>query len=61
MAQVVCDALMCLCPTPWLGWHKKHPDNPLFEPMETVNKLVSEGKLGMKTGEGFYDHRKSKK
>jgi len=43
---------------PRTGWHERFPDNPLFKPMEKVNKLVSEGKLGMKTGEGFYSHQK---
>ncbi|ESP01467.1 hypothetical protein LOTGIDRAFT_203490 [Lottia gigantea] len=40
------------------GWCEKYPDNPLFQPSAMVNKLVSEGKLGMKTGEGFYSHKK---
>ncbi len=40
------------------GWHKRFPDNPLFEPSEKLNQLVAEGKLGMKTGEGFYKHKK---
>ncbi|XP_003382711.1 PREDICTED: hydroxyacyl-coenzyme A dehydrogenase, mitochondrial-like [Amphimedon queenslandica] len=40
------------------GWHKKFPDNPLFAPSETLNKLVDEGKLGVKTGEGFYKYDK---
>lgn len=40
------------------GWHENYPDNPLFNPVEMVNRLVSEGKLGMKTGEGFYSHQK---
>lgn len=40
------------------GWHKAYPDNPLFAPSALLNKLVSEGKLGMKTGEGFYNHKK---
>ncbi|XP_034244742.1 hydroxyacyl-coenzyme A dehydrogenase, mitochondrial-like isoform X1 [Thrips palmi] len=40
------------------GWHEKMPENPLFNPLDTLNKLVSEGKLGMKTGEGFYSYKK---
>ncbi|KAL3272911.1 hypothetical protein HHI36_014370 [Cryptolaemus montrouzieri] len=39
------------------SWHKKFPDNPLFEPIKTVDKLVKEGKLGRKTGEGFYKYK----
>jgi len=38
------------------GWHEKFPDNPLFEPSELIKKLVSEGKLGKKSGEGFYKY-----
>ncbi|KAJ3644559.1 hypothetical protein Zmor_022283 [Zophobas morio] len=40
------------------GWHKKFPDNPLFVPNESVDKLVKEKKLGLKTGEGFYKYTK---
>ncbi|XP_041362773.1 hydroxyacyl-coenzyme A dehydrogenase, mitochondrial-like [Gigantopelta aegis] len=40
------------------GWHERFPDNPLFKPIPMLNKLVGEGKLGMKTGEGFYSHKK---
>lgn len=40
------------------GWHKKFPENPLFEPCASVKKLVSEGKLGRKSGEGFYKYDK---
>lgn len=36
------------------GWSAKDPGNPLFAPSELLNKLVAEGKLGKKTGEGFY-------
>jgi len=48
---------------PWilfqrLGWAEKYPDNPLFQPLASVNKLVKEGKLGMKTGEGWYKYPK---
>ncbi|XP_058459746.1 hydroxyacyl-coenzyme A dehydrogenase, mitochondrial-like [Malaya genurostris] len=40
------------------GWHEKYPDNPLFKPVKLVEKLVSEGKLGVKSGEGFYSYKK---
>lgn len=40
------------------GWHKGDPSNPLFQPSETLNKLVASGKLGMKTGEGYYKYEK---
>ncbi|XP_066994542.2 hydroxyacyl-coenzyme A dehydrogenase, mitochondrial isoform X2 [Anabrus simplex] len=38
------------------GWHKKFPDEPLFKPSKLMKKLVSEGKLGRKSGEGFYKY-----
>ena len=41
-----------------LGWHKEYPDVELFRPSELLNKLVAEGKLGAKSGEGFYKHKK---
>ncbi|XP_023029371.2 hydroxyacyl-coenzyme A dehydrogenase, mitochondrial isoform X1 [Leptinotarsa decemlineata] len=40
------------------GWHKKFPDNPLFQPCGSLQKLVQDGKLGMKTGEGYYKYNK---
>lgn len=41
------------------GWHKKYPDNPLFKPAQIMRKMVKEGKLGRKTGEGFYNYNKN--
>jgi len=40
------------------GWAEKFPENPLFKPVQTLNRLVEEGKLGMKSGEGFYKYNK---
>lgn len=42
----------------FLGWAKKFPDSPLFKPVPTLDALVAEGKLGIKTGEGFYKYNK---
>jgi 3-hydroxyacyl-CoA dehydrogenase len=39
------------------GWHKNYPDEPLFRPCALLKKLVGEGKLGKKSGEGFYKHK----
>ena len=47
-------------PSVYAGWCVSDPGNPLFQPTESVNKLVEEGKLGMKTGEGFYKYDKKK-
>lgn len=40
------------------GWHKKFPDEVLFKPIPLLNKLVAEGKLGLKSGEGIYKYEK---
>lgn len=38
------------------GWHEKFPENPLFNPIQKLNQLVSEKKFGVKSGEGFYKY-----
>ncbi|CAJ0584251.1 unnamed protein product, partial [Mesorhabditis spiculigera] len=39
------------------GWHKAYPDEPLFRPSRLLEEKVSQGKLGRKSGEGFYKHK----
>lgn len=39
------------------GWQEKFPDNPLFKVPKSQEKLVKEGKLGRKTGEGYYKYK----
>jgi len=38
------------------GWHLRYPDDPRFEPSVYLDKLVAEGKLGRKSGEGFFKY-----
>lgn len=40
------------------GWSKQFPDHPLFKKIDLLEKLVKEGKLGRKSGEGFYKYNK---
>jgi len=42
------------------GWHQKFPDNPLFNPIPKLDKLVANNQLGHKTGTGFYDYSGTK-
>lgn len=39
------------------GWHKQYPTEPLFMPNKKLDELVKNGKLGRKSGEGFYKYK----
>jgi len=43
------------------GWHERYPDEPAFAVPEVLATMVAEGKLGRKTGEGFYKWEGDKK
>lgn len=36
------------------GWKERYPDEPAFEVPKILATMVAEGKLGRKSGEGFY-------
>lgn len=38
------------------GWEKRFPNDPMFKSSEMVKKLVKEGRLGKKTGAGWYKY-----
>ena len=40
------------------GWEEKYPSNEMFKVPEKLISLVDEGKLGRKSGEGFYNYSK---
>lgn len=37
------------------GWHQRYPTDPLFTPSAMLKQMVKEGKLGRKSGKGFYE------
>jgi len=43
------------------GWYKKFPSNPTFKPSTVLEDMVAKGKLGVKSGEGFYKYDKTSK
>jgi 3-hydroxyacyl-CoA dehydrogenase len=36
------------------GWNERYPDDPAFDVPPLLVQMVADGKLGRKTGEGFY-------
>merc|ERR1712146_69674 len=38
------------------GWAEDYPEEPLFKPVNVIAEKVKEGKLGNKSGQGFYDY-----
>jgi len=40
------------------GWHQRIPEDHRYTPCESLDSLVNSGKLGRKSGEGFYRYGK---
>ena len=40
------------------GWRKRFPNDPTFKTSVVLDELVAEGRLGRKSGEGFYNYKK---
>jgi len=40
------------------GWEKRFPNDPTYKTSKLVEKMVKEGKLGQKSGEGWYKYKK---
>jgi 3-hydroxyacyl-CoA dehydrogenase len=40
------------------SWSKAEPENPIFRPSKLIDEKVAAGKLGRKSGEGFYKYTK---
>lgn len=40
------------------SWSKVEPENPIFQPSKLIDGKVAAGKLGRKSGEGFYKYTK---
>ncbi|KAI6221783.1 3-hydroxybutyryl-CoA dehydrogenase [Aphelenchoides fujianensis] len=38
------------------GWHQSYPEDPRYKPMPSMEKLIAEGKLGRKSGQGFHTY-----
>lgn len=39
------------------GWKKRYPDDAAFQSSAVIDQLVAEGRLGRKSGEGFYNYK----
>lgn len=44
--------------TALLGWEKRFPNDPQFKVPSVLKTKVAEGKLGRKSGEGWYKYNK---
>nr|CAD2181514.1 unnamed protein product [Meloidogyne enterolobii] len=43
------------------GWHQRCPDDHRYTPCESLERLVTSGKVGRKCGEGFYRYTAANK
>ncbi|GAV09104.1 hypothetical protein RvY_18701 [Ramazzottius varieornatus] len=38
------------------AWSRDHPNDPVFKPILLIDKMVAEGRIGKKSGKGFYEY-----